>query len=154
MIEEYLNAFRKLGPTALAGLSADEQTAVANWAREIVDQYGSILNELTMKIKDVEVLPRPKETIKIAIKTLMQAYVLTESEDMLSLLKNRYVRLSDFQEISPEDKSTVYTEVVDGNRVSTLSDSSLDSTHQKYLQLVLSEEKILHEDIEAYHNSL
>jgi len=154
MIEEYLNAFRKIGPTALSGLSADEQTAVATWAREIVDQYGAILNELPMKIKDTNDLLYPKETIKIAIKTLMQAYVLTESEDMLTLLKERYVCLSSFQEINPEDKKLVYMEAGDSDQALSMTNTALDSTHQKYLQLVLSEEKILHEDIEAYHNSL
>ena len=154
MIEKYLNEFRKIGPTALAGLSADEQTAVAIWAREIVDQYGVTLNELPMKIKDTNDLPYPKETIKIAIKTLMQAYVLTESEDMLTLLKNRYVRLSAFQEINPEDKKIVYKEAGDPNQAFSSADTELASTHQKYMQLVLSEVKILHEDIETYLSDL
>jgi len=150
MIEEYLNAFRKIGPTALSGLSADEQTAVATWAREIVDQYGAVLNELPMKIKDTNSLPHDKETIKIAIKTLVQAYALTESKDMLTLLKERYVRLSSFQEINPEDKKTIYTEAGDTNQAQPNSDFSFNSTRQKYMQLVLSEEKILFEDIEIY----
>jgi hypothetical protein len=154
MIEKYLNEFRKIGPTALAGLSADEQTAVATWARKVVDQYGAILNVLPMKIKDTNELPYPKETIKIAIKTLMPAYVLTKSDDMLTLLKDRYVRLSSFQEINPEGKIKVYTEAGDSDQALSITNTSLDSTHQKYMQLVLSEEKILHEDIETYHNSL
>jgi hypothetical protein len=154
MIEKYLNEFRKIGPTALAGLSADEQTAVASWAREIVDQYGSILNELPMKIKNVDALPCSKETIKIAIKTLMPAYALTESEDMLTLLKDRYVCLSSFQEINPEDKKIVYTESGDPNQDLSSSDTSFASIHQKYMQLVLSEEKILFEDIETYLSDL
>jgi hypothetical protein len=154
MIEAYLSEFRKIGPTVLAGLSAGDQTTVANWAREMVDQYGSILNELPMKIKDVDVLPCPKETIKIAIKTLMQAYALTESEDMLTLLKERYVRLSSFQEIDSEDKKTIYTKASDTNQAFSSSDTTLASTHQKYMQLVLSEEKILFEDIETYLSDL
>jgi hypothetical protein len=154
MIEAYLSEFRKIGPTALAGLSAGDQTTVANWAREMVDQYGSILNELPMKIKDVDALPCSKETIKIAIKTLMPAYALTESEDMLTLLKDRYVCLSSFQEINPEDKKNVYTEAGDPSQAVSSSDTSLASTHQKYMQLVLSEEKILFEDIETYLSDL
>jgi len=154
MIENYINDFRKMGPAALAGLGDEEQSAVATWARDVVDQYGAVLNLLPMKIKDTNELPYPKETIKIAIKTLMPAYVLTKSDGTLALLKDRYVRLSSFQEINPEDKKLVYTEADNSDQALSITNTSLDSIHQKYIQLVLSEEKILHEDIEAYHNSL
>jgi hypothetical protein len=154
MIEKYINEFREIGPTVLAGLSADEQTAVATWAREVVDQYGTVINSLPMKIKDSNDLPHAKETIKIAIKTLVQAYALTESKDMLTLLKERYVRLSSFQEIDAGDKKIIYTEAGDTNQAQPTSDFSFNSTRQKYMQLVLSEEKILLEDIETYLSDL
>ena len=153
MMERYLNEFRKKGPAALSVMNDEEQTAIAIWARKVVDHYGSILYKLPVKIKDTNDLPYSKETIKIAIKTLMPAYSLTESEDMLKLLKDRYVCLSSFQEISPEEKKTFYTKAGDTSQALS-SDTSLASTHQKYMQLVLSEEKILFEDIETYINDL
>jgi hypothetical protein len=154
MIESYLSEFRKKGPAALAGLNDEEQSNVATWAREVVDQYGTVLNALPVKIKDINDLPHAKETIKIAIKTLVQAYALTESKDMLTLLKERYVRLSSFQEIDPEDKKTIYKEPGDTNQAQPTSDFSFNSTRQKYMQLILSEEKILLEDIETYLSDL
>lgn len=154
MIERYLKEFRIKGLAALSNMDDDEQTTVATWARKVVDQYGAVLNELPIKIKDTKDLPYPKETIKIAIKTLMQAYVLTKSDDMLNILKDRYVRLSSFQEINPEDKKTAYTEVGDINQALSSSDTSLTSTYQKNMQIVLSEEKILLEDIRTYLRDL
>ena len=154
MIEAYLSEFRNKGPATLAGLNDEEQSNVATWAREVVDQYGTVLNALPVKIKDKNDLPHAKETIKIAIKTLVQAYALTESKDMLTLLKERYVRLSSFQEIDPEDKKTIYKEPGDTNQAQSTSDFSFNSTRQKYMQLILSEEKILFEDIETYLSDL
>ena len=154
MIQAYLREFRKKGPVALTELSDEEQTTIATWAREVVDHYGAILNALPGKIKDTNDLPHAKETIKIAIKTLVQAYALTESKDMLNLLKERYARLSSFQEIDPEDKKTFYTEAGDTNQTQPTSDFSFNSTRQKYMQLILAEEKILFEDIETYIRDL
>ena len=145
MIEKYISEFRKKGTAALSGLSDEEQTAVATWAREVVERYGAVLNELPMKIKDANDLPHSKETIKIAIKTLIPAYMLTKSNDMLAILKDRYVRLGSFQEINPKGKKTIYSEAGHINQSLPTSDSSLNSTHQKYMQLALSEEKILFE---------
>jgi len=154
MIEKYLEIFRKKGPAALARLSNEEQTAVATWARKVVDQYISTLTELSAKIKDIDTLPFPKETIKIAIKTLMPAYALTDSEDMLDLLKDRYIRLSSFQEIKQEEKKPGDTDAGDPNQTLHDSETEFASTHQKYIQLALSEEKILLEDITAFMSSL
>jgi len=154
MIENYLNTFRKKGPSALADLSNEEQTAVATWARKVVDQYIATLIEHSAKIKDIDTLPFPKETIKIAIKTLMPAYALTDSEDMLNLLKDRYVRLSSFQEIKQEEIKAGDTDAGDPNQTLPDSGTAFASTHQKCMQLALSEEKILLEDITAFIGSL
>jgi hypothetical protein len=153
MIEDYLKLFRKKGPAALAGLSNQEQTAVASWARKVVDQYISTLVEHSTKIQNIDALPFPKETIKIAIKTLIPAYALTDSEDMLDLLKDRYVRLSSFQEINQEEIKIDYTEAGDPNQALPDSDTVF-ALNDKLMQLVLSEEKILFEDIETYLSDL
>ena len=154
MIEKYINAFGKKGLSALAQLRDNQQTIIAKWARDVVDQYGIFLKIIPGKIKDKSELPYPKETIKIAIKTLIPAYVITKSDNMITLLKDRYVHLSSFQAISPEDKTTIHTEADNKNWMPASSDASLTSTHQKYMQLVLSEEKILLEDIEAFCTDL
>ena len=154
MIDAYIDSFRKAGLTALTELGDDDQAAIANWAQDVVNRYGAILVEYPMKINDAKDLLHTKETIKIAIKTLMPAYVLKGMDDSISLLKDRYVRLSTFQEIDPEDKKTIFRTVNDENQTSPPPDTSLMPAHQKYMQLALSEEKILLEDITAFLDSL
>ena len=107
MIKAYISDFRKSGLSALAGLSDNDQTLIASWAQEVINQYGAKLKECPMKINDAADLPYPKEIIKIAIKTLISAYVLKKMDESVSLLKDRYVRLSTFQQISPEDKPII-----------------------------------------------
>jgi len=154
MIDAYIDAFRKAGLSALTELGNNDQASIANWAQDVVNRYGAILVEYPMKLKDEKDLPHTKETIKIAIKTLMPAYVLKGMEDSVKLLKDRYIRLSTFQEIDPEDKKTIVHMVNDENHTSPLSDTSLMPAHQKYMQLALSEEKILLEDIDAFLGDL
>ena len=154
MIDAYIDAFRKSGLSALTELDDDDQASIANWAQDVVNRYGAILAEYPMKLNDAKDLPHTKETIKIAIKTLMLAYVLKGMDDSISLLKDRYVRLSTFQEINPEDKKTIFHMVNDENHASPPPDMSLMPTHQKYVQLALSEEKILLEDINAFLDDL
>lgn len=84
----------------------------------------------------------------------MPAYLLTGMDDSVKLLKDRYVRLSTFQEIDSEDKKNIVHTVSDENQTSPSSETSLIPTHQKYMQLALSEEKILLEDIDAFLGGL
>ena len=74
MIETYINEFRKNGLSALTGLSDDEQASVAKWAQDVASQYGSMIEEHALKLNNAADLPYPKETIKIAIKTLLSAW--------------------------------------------------------------------------------
>ena len=68
-IEDFIKDFRNKGISALSKLNKDKQSFLVNWAQDVVDQYGSVLTEHPMKIKNLVDLPCPKEYIKIAIKT-------------------------------------------------------------------------------------
>lgn len=153
-IEDFIKDFRHKGISALANLSKNEQTLIVNWAQDIVDQYGSVLMEYPVKIKNLFDLPCPKENIKIAIKTLLPAYLTKGSDDIVNLLKERYVRLSAFQEISTEDKETIIKEANEIDQKSESTDTSLFPTYHKYMQIIISEQKILLEEINTFINDL
>jgi len=150
VISNYIKEFRQKGLSILSGMSKDEQTILVNWAQDIVDRYGSSLQENPAKIKNVADLPCPKADLKIAIKVLLPAYLAKESDDIVDLLKDRYARLSAFQEISREDKETIFKICDETGQKSESTDSSFYSAYQKYMQLIVSEDKILLDDIEAY----
>jgi hypothetical protein len=153
-IKDFLEKFRKNGISTLAALDKDQQAQYINWAQDIVNQYGFILEENPMKIKNTVDLPCAKEILKIAIKTLLPAYVAKGSDDIVGLLKDRYVRLSAFQEISREDKETIIKESKQIDQKAESTDTSIFPTYLKYMQIIISEQKIFLEDIETFINDL
>lgn len=150
VIYDYIRDFRKKGLSILSEMSKDEQTIFVNWAQKIVDRYGSLLQVKPLKIKNVTDLPCPKEDLKIAIKVLVPAYLAKGSGDIVDSLKDRYVSLGAFQEISQEDKETIIKESNEMDQKSESGDTSLFSTYQKYIQIVVSEQKILLDEINAF----
>jgi hypothetical protein len=154
LVEDYIKDFRCKGISTLANLNRDGQSIIVNWAQDVVDQYGSFLKEYPMKIKNVVDLPYPKEKIKIAIKTLLPAYLAKGSDDIVNLLKERYVGLGAFQEISQEDKETIIKESNEIDEKSESTDSSLFPTYHKYMQLIISDQKIFLGDINSFINDL
>jgi hypothetical protein len=154
VIYDYIKKFRQKGLTILSHLSKDEQTVFVNWAQNIVDRYGALLQVNPAKIKNVADLPCSKEDLKIAIKVLLPAYLAKGSGDIVDLLKDRYVRLGTFQEISQEDREAVIKEAAEIDQQTGSTDTSLFSTYQKYMQIIISEQNILLEDINTYTDDL
>lgn len=162
VISDYVKDFRRKGLSILSGMSKDEQTLFVNWAQNIVDRYGVLLQENPAQLKNVADLPCPKEDLKVAIKVLLPAYLAKGSDDTVDLLKDRYTRLCAFQEISAEDKETIIkiSDEMDRNRSPEASqkgqpaETSFFSAYQKYMQIILSEQKILLEDINSYISDL
>jgi hypothetical protein len=136
--------------SALSNMSKDEQTLFVSWAQEAVDQYGVLLQKNPAKIKNVADLPCSKEDLKIAIKALLPAYLEKGSDDVVSLLKDRYIRISAYQEIRQEDKDTIIKGSVEFDTKSDSRDTSLFSTYQKYMQIIVSEQKILLDEINVF----
>ncbi len=153
-VKDFLKKLRKRGVSALIDLSKDEQAIVINWAQDVINQYGSILKKYPMKIKNIVELPFPKQDIKIAIKILLPAYIAKGSDDIVNLLKDRYVSLSAFQEMSRKDKETVIKESNEIDQKLESTDSARFPIYHKYMELIISKQKVLLEDINAYINDL
>jgi len=154
VIENFIRQFRNDDVSALVHLDKDEQTQVVNWAQDVVNQLGSVLKEKPMKIKNLVELPCPKEDFKIAIKVLLSAYITKGSDDTVKLLKDRYVSLGAFQEISQEDKESVITKIDEIDQKAESADTALLRTFQKYMELIISEQSVLLDDINTFINDL
>jgi hypothetical protein len=76
------------------------------------------------------------------------------SGDIVNLLKDRYVRLSAFQKISQEDKEAIIKETIEINQRPESPDASLFPTYHKYIELIISEQHVLLEDINTFINDL
>jgi hypothetical protein len=154
VIEDYLKGFRQKGLSILSDMRKDEQTIFVNWAQDIVNRYGAVLQVNPAKMKNVADLPCPKEDLKVAIKVLLPAYLAKGPTDTVDLLKDRYVRLGTFQEFSREDKDAIIKESDEIDQKSESTDTSLLSTYQKYMQVIISEQNILLEDINTFVDDL
>jgi hypothetical protein len=154
VIEEFIKDFRNNKMAAIANLDEERQTIIANWAQDLVDLYGSLLQDYSAKIKDAADLPCQREDLKIAIKVLLPAYLAKGSDDTVDLLKDRYIRLSAFQAISREDKSKINKKSNDSDQESEPADSSLFSAYQKYMQIIISEQNVFLEEINTFINDL
>jgi hypothetical protein len=73
---------------------------------------------------------------------------------MVDLLKDRYVRLSAFQEISKEDKKTLIRESHEIEKENGTTDRLLFPNYYKYIDLMVAEQNALIEDITSYIEDL
>jgi hypothetical protein len=154
LISHCIKSFRQKGLSILADMRKDEQALFVNWAQNVVDRYGTLLQKSPAKIKNIADLPCPKEDLKIAIKALLPAFLEKGSDDAVGLLKDRYVRLSEFQEIRQEDVDIIVKGAARSDQKPELTDASLFATYQQYMQIVISEQTILLEDISTFISDL
>ena len=127
---------------------------IANWANEVFNDYTTALADFPMKIKSIEELPCSKQDIKLAIKILLPTYLSKGSDDMVDLLKERYVRLSAFQEISTEDKETIIREFHVIEKENGTTNRTLFPNYYKYIDLMVAEQNALVDDINIYIEDL
>ena len=149
VVEGFINDFRKNEMAAIANLDEGNQTSIVNWAQDIVDRYGTLLQDYEAKIKDIDDLPCSREDVKIAIKVLLPAYLAKGPADTVDLLKDRYVRLSAFQVIRPEDREIIKKTAIDDDQASKSSDQSLFPIYHQYMQIVISEQNVFLEEIKV-----
>jgi hypothetical protein len=90
----------------------------------------------------------------MAIKVLLPEYITKGSDDIVNLLKDRYIRLSAFQEISQEDKDTIIKETNKIEPKSGSTETELFPTYHKYLEIVVSEQKLLIDEVNTFINDL
>ena len=154
VIEDYIKDFRNNKMAAIANLDEERQIIIVNWAQDLVDTYGSLLQDYPAKIKDAADLPGQREDIKIAIKVLLPAYLAKGSDDTVELLKDRYARLSAFQAIDREDKAKINKKSNDSDQKSEPGDSSLFQAYQKYMQIIISEQNVFLEEINTFISDL
>tara|TARA_Y100001960_G_C14274516_1_gene633879 strand:- start:82 stop:408 length:327 start_codon:yes stop_codon:yes gene_type:complete len=79
----------------------------ADLVLKIVQIYLQKLEECSVSLTDLSVLPSSKETIKSAIKTMWFA---TDNKEIRNNLKNAYIRLADFQPGVSKGSVTIKTE--------------------------------------------
>jgi hypothetical protein len=151
-IDDLLKKLRQKGLSVISAINKNDMKKIANWANEVFNDYTTALADFPMKIKSIEELPCSKQDVKLAIKILLPTYLSKGSDDVVDLLKDRYVRLSAFQDISMEDKETIIREFNEIEKETT--DRLLFPNYYKYIDLMVAEQNALVEDINSYIEDL
>ncbi len=142
-VERLLNELRKTGITAILTMNKKEQITLSNWAHDLVNQYDAVLKNNPMKLKDIAELPCSKMDAKLAIKLLLLASVEKG-------LKDKFVRLGTFQSVDQEDISKLTKHLSYIQKQPMDADTSSFPELDKYMDLIISEQKALLEEINSF----
>ena len=151
-VEALLNKLRKMEITAILTMNKKAQITVLSWAHNLVNQYDAILKNNPMKLKDIAELPCSKMDIKFAIKLLMLKSVEKRLEDKTVVnLKDKFVSLGSFQSIDQEDIVKLIKYISDVQKIKSMdADTPSFPELNKYVDLIISEQKALLNDINSY----
>jgi len=150
-LEALLNRLRKTEITAILTMNKKAQKTVLNWANNLVNQYDAILKNSPMKLKDIAGLPYSKMDAKLAIKLLMLTAVEKKLEDNTVVnLKDKFVSLGSFQSIDQKDIVELIQYISDIQKKSMDADTPSFPELNKYMNLIISEQKALLEEINSF----
>lgn len=150
-VEALLNKLRKTEITAILTMNKKAQITVLNWAHNLVNQYDATLKNNPVKLKDTAELPCSKMDVKLAIKLLMLASVEKILDDNTVVnLKDKFVSLGSFQSIDQEDIVKLINYISDIQKKSMDADTPSFSELNKYMNLIISEQKALLDEINSF----
>jgi hypothetical protein len=90
----------------------------------------------------------------MAIKILLTAPVVKKSDEIVDTLKDRFVSIGAFQDIDQDDKEKMFEQ---DNKIETeleYTSSSEFSKYHKYLEVIISEQNALLDDVNNFINDL
>ena len=150
-LEELLNKLRKTGITGILNMDKNSQITVSNWANDLVNQYSAILKNNPMKLKDIADLSCSKMDVKLAIKIMLLTSVEEVQEDnTVDKLRDKFVSLGSFRTIDQEDTLKLMKYTHNSQKDSMDAETSSFPELNKYMDLILSEQKALLEEINRF----
>ena len=139
-VPELLNKLRTTGITSIFSMDKKAQMTMLTWAHDSMKQYNDILKNNPMKVKNVTELPCSKMDAKLAIKLLLIESAKKGLEDnMVADLRDKFVSLGTFQSINQKDI-----------KILMRSDTSSFPESNKYMDLIISEQKALLGEISSF----
>lgn len=135
-----LNKLRATGITSIFSMNKKAQMTMSKWAHDFMNQYSNILKNNPMKLKNVTELPCSKMDAKLAIKLLLIESAKKGLEDKtVADLRDKFVSLGAFQSIDQKDITILMR-----------SDTSSFPESNKYMDLIISEQKALLGEINSF----
>lgn len=135
-----LNKLRATGITSIFSMNKKAQMTISNWAHDFMNEYSNILKNNPMKLKNITELPCSKMDAKLAIKLLLIESAKKGLEDKtVADLRDKFVSLGAFQSIDQKDITILMR-----------SDTSSFPESNKYMDLIISEQKALLGEINSF----
>lgn len=154
-IEGLLNELKKTEITSILTMNKNAQIIMSNWAHNIVNQYHGVLKTNPMKLKDITELPASKMDVKLAIKLLLLASVEKGLKDKTVVdLRDKFISLGAFQSIDQKDQLKLMKHISDIQKKSAGPDATSFPGLNKYMDLIISEQKVLLEEINNFIDDL
>ena len=146
-----LNKLRKMGIMAILNMNKKSQLTMSNWAHDIVNQYNAVLKNNPMKLKNITELPCSKMDAKLAIKFLLLGSVEKGLDDKtFSNLRDKFISLGSFQSIDQKDIAKLM-KYIRGIKKKSMDDNTFSLPEfNKYMDLIISEQKALLEEINSF----
>jgi hypothetical protein len=146
-----LSKLRKMGIIAILNMNKKSQLTMSNWAHDIVNQYNAVLKNNPMKLKNITELPCSKMDAKLAIKFLMLGSVEKGLDDnAASNLRDKFISLGSFQSIEQKDIVKLMKYIRDIKEKSMENNIFSLPGLNKYMDLIISEQKALLEEINSF----
>ena len=142
------------GILAFKQMTDDDQKRVWQWSKEVVRQYLSELETDPSNIRNVEVLPFPKEDIKLAIQLVIPFYISQDMQSMVKKLKAAYKEIGTFQSIEAKYEKNRLAKTGLKGATSSQNARTLDPRSDRYMEISISEKKALLQEINDYVTDL
>jgi len=153
-IEGLLKKIKRQGTSAFKDMNEKEQKAVFNWSKDITRQYTSLIENDLSNVKNLADLPCPKDDIKMAIRVMLPIFISNGPQGMVKKLKLAYQELGSFQQIGTGDIKRIMTPATSKVISSSQKMRQNLNTYNQYLEVTISERKILFREIENYVDGL
>jgi hypothetical protein len=152
--ESLLKNFKRKGLSAFNDMNEKEQKTVINWSNNVTRQYTNLIDNDLSNIKDLADLPYPKDDIKLAIKIILPIYISNGPPNMVKKLALAYQELGSFQQIDPGDNEAILNPKISKDTNSSKKLRKSLTIYDEYLEISISERKILFQEIENYIDDL
>ena len=153
-LKRFLKDFKTSGLAAFKKINKEAQRRIIDWSTGVTRQYLILIDKDLANIKDIADLPYPKEDIKLAIKMMLPIYISNGPPNMVKKLKLAYQELGSFQQIDPGDNKRIQSPATSKDTNFSKKIPERVAIYDEYLEITISERKILFQEIEKYVDDL
>lgn len=142
-----LAVLKSEGVAALYRMQKEQQRRMWAWSQNVIAKYAKALQDTPRSVRSVAELSHTKADIKVAIQLALMLHVHKGDEKSIKLLRDRYLELASFQEITAGDREKVAKKL---NAKTSTGKNHLMPIYSKYTEIAAAERIRLVEQFDAF----